>query len=77
MNGFRFSIVPAVLLAVIAIAVQTVRAQTMNAYLPDAIEWVEGPAVLQPGSKMAVVKGDPTQPGLFTMRLLVSRELQG
>ena len=69
MNGFRFSIVPVVVLAVIAIAVQTVRAQSMNAYLPDAIEWGEGPAMLQAGSKMAVVKGDPTQPGLFTMRL--------
>ena len=56
-------------LAVIAISGQSASGQSMNTYLPDAMQWVDGPAALQPGAKLAVVKGDPTQPGLFTMRL--------
>ena len=58
-----------VVLAVMAISGQSARGQSMTTYLPDAIQWVNAPAALQPGAKMAVVKGDPTQPGLFTMRL--------
>ena len=57
------------LLAAIAMGAQTAQGQSMNLYLPGAIQWGKGPAVLQPGAKAAVVKGDPTQPGLFTMRL--------
>lgn len=37
--------------------------------LPDAIEWMPGPASLPPGSRVAVLEGDPSQPGPFTMRL--------
>src|SRR3972149_8071155 len=33
------------------------------------IKWVEGPASLPPGSKVAVLEGDPKQAGLVTMRL--------
>lgn len=69
MNGARMARGLLVLLAMIGMGGQTARGQSMAAYLPDTIQWVEGPAALQPGSKMAVVKGDPTQPGLFTMRL--------
>lgn len=36
---------------------------------PDAIKWVDGPASLPPGAKMAVLEGDPTKPGEFVMRL--------
>ena len=38
-------------------------------YMPDSLQWTDGPASLLPGAKVVVVKGDPTQPGLFTMRL--------
>ncbi|MBI3894570.1 MAG: cupin domain-containing protein [Acidobacteria bacterium] len=38
-------------------------------YMPDGLQWTDGPASLLPGAKLVVVKGDPTQEGLFTMRL--------
>jgi len=31
--------------------------------------WQEGPASLPAGAKFAVIEGDPSKPGLFTMRL--------
>src|SRR5256886_6258222 len=33
------------------------------------IEWKDGPPALPKGAKLAVLEGDPTQPGMFTMRL--------
>src|SRR5260221_8533264 len=33
------------------------------------LEWKEGPPSLPKGAKMAILEGDPTQPGVFTMRL--------
>src|SRR5213593_343965 len=33
------------------------------------IEWKDGPPALPKGAKMAILEGDPTQPGVFTMRL--------
>ena len=33
------------------------------------IKWVEGPASLRPGAKMAILEGDPAKEGMFTMRL--------
>ena len=37
--------------------------------LPERIEWKPAPAALPPGAEAAVIEGDPTRPGLFTMRL--------
>jgi len=37
--------------------------------VPGAITWGAAPAALPPGAKLAVLEGDPTQPGAFTMRL--------
>jgi mannose-6-phosphate isomerase-like protein (cupin superfamily) len=34
----------------------------------EEIVWVAGPAALPPGDKMAVLSGDPGQPGPFTLR---------
>jgi uncharacterized protein DUF4437 len=34
-----------------------------------AVEWQPGPSSLAPGTKSAVLEGDPTKEGLFTMRL--------
>jgi quercetin dioxygenase-like cupin family protein len=34
-------------------------------------QWVPAPAILPPGARLAVLEGDPAQPGPFTMRLLV------
>jgi hypothetical protein len=36
---------------------------------PDAIKWVDGPASLPAGSKMAILEGDPTKDGQFVIRV--------
>lgn len=36
---------------------------------PDAIKWAAAPAILPAGAKLAVLEGDPSKPGEFTMRL--------
>jgi len=36
---------------------------------PDDLKWGEVPPGLPPGAKMAVLAGDPTKKGLFTVRL--------
>ncbi len=33
------------------------------------IKWTEGPAAMPKGARMAILEGDPTQPGMFTLRL--------
>lgn len=38
-------------------------------YTADEIEWQDGPASLDEGAQFAVLEGDPSKPGLFTMRL--------
>jgi len=37
--------------------------------VPGSITWGAAPAVLPAGAKAAVLEGDPTQPGAFTLRL--------
>lgn len=34
----------------------------------DQLEWTEGPDSLPAGAKMAVLSGDPSEPGVFTLR---------
>lgn len=38
---------------------------------PDQIRWEAAPPVLPAGAKVAVLEGNPTEPGPFTMRLLM------
>src|SRR5438876_6681775 len=38
-------------------------------HTPDHIQWKGGPASLPPGARMAVLEGDPTKEGFFTMRV--------
>ena len=38
-------------------------------FLPGAIQWGEAPPGLPAGAKMAVLDGDPSKPGSFTVRL--------
>ncbi|MCI0604018.1 cupin domain-containing protein [bacterium] len=40
-------------------------------FAPDAIQWQNGPGSLSQGAKFAVMEGDPTKEGLFTMRLSI------
>jgi len=36
---------------------------------PSDINWVDAPPALPPGAKIAVLEGDPTKPGPYTVRL--------
>jgi quercetin dioxygenase-like cupin family protein len=36
---------------------------------PEAIKWAPAPPILPAGARLAVLEGDPAQPGPFTMRL--------
>ncbi len=38
-------------------------------FAPDQLQWRDAPPALLPGAKAAVLEGDPSQEGLFTMRL--------
>ncbi len=38
-------------------------------FTPETIQWGPGPASLPAGAQMAVLDGDPTKPGPFTLRL--------
>ena len=38
-------------------------------FAPSDLKWMEGPAALPPGAKLAVLEGDPAKPGPFTIRL--------
>lgn len=38
-------------------------------YPAGQIEWQDGPASLEPGAEMAVLEGDPSETGVFTMRI--------
>ena len=38
---------------------------------PDQIKWKDGPPSLPAGARMAVLEGDPTKAGPFTMRVLL------
>ena len=37
--------------------------------LPDKVTWGAAPAILPPGAKLAMLEGDPTAAGPYTMRL--------
>src|SRR5260370_18472765 len=41
----------------------------VKAYAPDAIQWGAAPDALPKGAQLAVLEGDPTKPGAYTMRL--------
>jgi quercetin dioxygenase-like cupin family protein len=38
---------------------------------PEAMVWTDGPSTLPPGSKMAVLEGNPKADGMFTMRVRI------
>jgi quercetin dioxygenase-like cupin family protein len=37
--------------------------------LPDDLEWQDGPPSLEPGAEFVILEGNPSEEGLFTMRL--------
>ncbi|HXE90209.1 MAG TPA: cupin domain-containing protein [Terriglobales bacterium] len=62
-----------VLMLATAVALVQQAATSTNAnhqvWEPGAVQWGAAPDILPPGSQLAVLEGDPTQPGEFTMRL--------
>ena len=58
----------ALLLAVIA-PLAAANAPDHGVFPPDAVKWQDGPPSLAAGAKFAVLEGDPSKEGLFTMRL--------
>ena len=52
-------------------AEQAKPAGTWALYVPSQIPWKPGPSSLAPGAKMAILGGDPSKEGFFTMRLLL------
>jgi quercetin dioxygenase-like cupin family protein len=62
----------ALLLSFIALIASTAQGQNSApmAFYPVAdIQWKDGPPSLPKGVKMAVLEGDPTKEGMFTMRI--------
>jgi quercetin dioxygenase-like cupin family protein len=59
--------------ALLTLPMSSVAAQGPKAIVvtPDATQWSPAPASLPAGAKLAVLDGDPTKPGLFTMRLSI------
>jgi hypothetical protein len=44
-------------------------AQRWTLVEPDQVPWQDAPPSLPPGAKVAILEGDPSKDGLFTMRL--------
>lgn len=45
------------------------KAPDHGVFLASEIQWSDGPSSLPPGAKLAVLEGDPTQEGIFTIRI--------
>lgn len=66
----------------LALAQEARKAQSAGAHAghivvtPDDVQWTGGPGSLPAGSKMAVIEGDPKNPGLFAMRLKLPADFQ-
>ncbi|HEX9943516.1 MAG TPA: cupin domain-containing protein [Thermoanaerobaculia bacterium] len=57
-------------------AVPAAWAEDHGVFPPDAVKWQNGPGSLAPGAKFAVLEGDPSKEGLFTMRLWLPNGFQ-
>src|SRR5438067_9983523 len=69
-------ILPAVIIATSTLALlaqdepsSSSRSATHQAMAPDDLKWSSAPPSLPAGAEMAVLAGDPTQSGIFTVRL--------
>lgn len=45
------------------------KAEDHHVWMPDQLSWGAAPDILPSGAQLAVLEGDPTKPGEFTMRL--------
>lgn len=62
-----FILIPVVVCSLPALAADV--ALDHGVFKPNEIQWKEGPAALPPGAKMALLEGDPSKEGPFTIRL--------
>ena len=61
--------VVSLLLLTIGVAAAAQAKSPMALFPGTELAWKDGPPSLPKGAKMAILEGDPTQPGMFTMRL--------
>jgi quercetin dioxygenase-like cupin family protein len=59
----------AVIAAGLALAAGAAPGTSAIRFKPDEMTWKDGPPSLPPGTKIAVLEGDPKQAALFTMRV--------
>ena len=67
-------VIPFLLLTATPVVAQTPTDKTNTTHnvvvaLPGELKWSPAPASLPAGARLAVIEGDPTKPGEFTMRL--------
>lgn len=76
MKKSAFLLLLPLLLSLITVAAQKKDAESATTEQhvllnPDDLKWADVPPGLPPGAKMAVLSGDPTKKGLFTVRMQV------
>jgi len=68
----RIIVGTAVIIATVALLALSQEAAKMadhGLFTPGDIKWMDAPNALPPGAKLAVIEGNPFNPGLYTMRL--------
>jgi quercetin dioxygenase-like cupin family protein len=55
--------------AILAISPSMIQAPDHGFFQPPDMKWIDGPASLSKGAKVALLEGNPMQEGSFTMRL--------
>ena len=76
MRAIRVRILSAIVLSMLALGGPSGRAEDQahphhaHAFVtPDDLQWQDGPPSLPAGAQFAIIEGDPTKDGLFTMRV--------
>jgi quercetin dioxygenase-like cupin family protein len=69
MNRAALLVLSIGLLAPVAAVSQEAAHEGHSMVMPKQLAWADAPAALPAGAKVAVIEGDPTKPGPFTLRL--------
>jgi len=56
-------------LAILLLAFAPSAEKSQEVVTPESIKWVDGPASLTKGARMAILEGDPTKEGEFVIRV--------
>jgi len=62
-------------MSVIALS-QATKPADLGMFTPGDVKWMDAPNALPAGAKLAVLEGNPFNPGLYTMRLSMPAGLQ-